>query len=286
MSKSKVAITHDHDIRKGFERALEHLGCLSDLFTNKHVSIKPHDACANPDDTVTCTQADTIKALVGVIKRHNPNKITITGGSSGILGTNHVFELLGINDLISEENIEYFNHNRGPFKRVSLEWGPVKEVVINPHIFSYDTIVSLAQHKSHRKTDISLTMRNIAMAFPAHDYYTHEKTKEESRKSFFSDMHGFIAGMCKRFPVQLAIINGHPAAHQGAVFDSQLIIAGRDFVAVDYVGARVMGISGPVAHIEQAERLGLGHSKPENMEIVGTSIEKAAEIFALRARAA
>jgi len=70
----------------------------------------------------------------------------------------------------------------------------------------------------------------------------------------------------------------------GAIFDSHIVVAGRDFVAVDSVGARIMGISAPVDHIEQAASLGLGQSRLENMEIAGISVEKAAEIFAQRAK--
>jgi len=130
VNKSKVAIIHHPDIEKSLEAALSYLN-LSDLFTDKHVAIKPHDACAHPDEISACTQADTLRALIGLIKRHKPYRITVAGGSNNILETNHVFELLGIHDVISEEKVEYIDLNRGPFKRTKLNWGPAEEIVIN-----------------------------------------------------------------------------------------------------------------------------------------------------------
>ncbi|MDR0308260.1 MAG: DUF362 domain-containing protein [Chitinispirillales bacterium] len=282
MNKPKVAIVHNPDIGRSLAEALECLGNLSGLFTDKHVAIKPDDTLYRANDTSSCTQADTMRALIKLVKRYNPYRVTVAGGSNDG-ETDYIFELLGINNVISEEETEFFDLNHGPFKCISLNWGPVKEVVVNPRILSFDTIISLAQFKEHPKAQISLTMENTAMSIPANDYYGHPEVKHErGHKSLFSDLHGFIAGMCQRFPIQLSIINGHPSTVKGIrniIFDSQLVVAGRDFVAVDSVGARIMGIERPVVYIEQAAFLGLGQSNLRNMDIVGISVEKAAEIF-------
>jgi len=119
------------------------------------------------------------------------------------------------------------------------------------------------------------------MSLPANDYYGHPDIKyEHGHEAFFADLHGFIAGICQRFPISLAIINGHPAMTEKFCFNSQIVIASRDFVAADAIGARVMEIEKPVTYIEQAAFLGLGQSRPENMEIAGISVEEAVEIFA------
>ncbi|MCL2688363.1 MAG: DUF362 domain-containing protein [Chitinispirillia bacterium] len=281
MNKPRVAIAHDPDIKKALGQTFELLGSLSGLFTDKHVAIKPDDSWASAKDSCACTQADTVKALIELIKIFKPYKITVAGGCSDG-ESDQVFQLLGIDNVIIEKDVEFFDLNRGPFKSVSLKWGPVKNVVINPHIFSFDTIISLSQHKSNKKTGASLSMKNIAMSLPANDYYGHPDIKyERGHEAFFADLHGFIAGMCQRFPIQLSIINGHPAMIDKHCFDSQIVIASKDFVAADAVGARVMEIEKPVAHIEQAAALCLGQSKLENMEIAGISVEEAAEIFAL-----
>lgn len=280
MNKPRVAIVYDPNIKKALSQTFELLGSLSNLFTDKHVAIKPDDAWACAKDSHACTQADTVRALIELIKIYRPYKITVAGGCSDG-ESDQVFELLGIDSVISEENVEFFDLNRGPFKSVGLKWGPVKEVVINPHIFSFDTLISLSQHKSNKKTDAALSMKNIAMSLPANDYYGHPDIKyEHGHEAFFADLHSFIAGVCQRFPINLAIINGHPAVMGNNCFESRIVIASRDFVAADAIGAQIMNIEKPVAHIEQAAALGLGQSKLENIETAGISVEEAADIFA------
>lgn len=89
--------------------------------------------------------------------------------------------------------------------------------------------------------------------------------------------------MCQRFPISLGIIVGHPAMVElgpigGLTFESELTIASTDCVAADFVGARILGID-RVRHIEEAEELGLGTSSPNDMEIVGLSLDEAKLIF-------
>jgi hypothetical protein len=56
-----------------------------------------------------------------------------------------------------------------------------------------------------------LALKNIAMSYPAADYYGHPRGSCRQPNQFFDDMHSFIAAMAKRFPIHLAIAVGHPA---------------------------------------------------------------------------
>lgn len=59
-----------------------------------------------------------------------------------------------------------------------------------------------------------------------------------------------------------------------------LVIAGADPVAVDTVGAAVMGVSPTeVKHLVLAERKGLGTCRLEKIEIIGEQIEKVRRNF-------
>jgi uncharacterized protein (DUF362 family) len=171
-----------------------------------------------------------------------------------------------------------------------LNYGPQKEIKINPHILEYETLISLAQHKVHYEATVTLTMKNIAMSFPAADYYGHPRGTQKHPDRFYKDMQGFIAGMCQRFPIQLGIIVGHPAmTGQGPIggltFETELTIVSRDFVAADAIGAKILGID-HVGHIEQAAKLGLGTSYINDIEIAGLSLSEARRIFLEKQNAA
>lgn len=280
--KSRVAIADNLDVEKAINGALDKLEGLSELFVGRHVAIKPNETWASADDLTPCTQADTLRAVIRYVKGYYPKIITVSGGA-GAGETGEIFRLLGIDRVIREEEVEFFDHNRPPFTRVGLYHGPQDEVMVNGHIFDYDSIISLAQHKAHHIAEVTLSMKNIAMSFPAGDYYGHPRAKRLHAHRFFEDMHGFIAGMCQRFRPSLALIVGHPAMTGtgpigGHTFESGIVIASKDFVAADSVGAAILGAD-KVPHILQAQSLGLGTADLHNIEILGVPIGEATKIF-------
>lgn len=280
--KSTVSIFHNDDVEKAVHGALDQIDGLSELFIGKHVAIKPNDTWASAEDLTPCTQADTVRAVIRFVKGYFPKKITVSGGA-GAAETEDVFRLLGIDKVVREEGVEFLDHNRPPFITVNLDYGPQKKVVINEHILGYDTLISLAQHKVHDIATVTLTMKNIAMSYSAADYYGHPRSKRLKEHYFFKDMQSLIAGMCKRFPIDLGIIVGHPAMTGrgpigGKTFETGLVIASKDFVAADYIGARMLGFE-KVAHIQKAESLGLGNASMASIEIAGVPYEEAKRIF-------
>jgi uncharacterized protein (DUF362 family) len=267
--KTKVAITQNEDIQASVAAAFRALEDLTPLFADKHVAIKPNDTWASRRDKTACTQAETLEAVIKQIKRFKPKKITVTGGS-GDAETDDVFNILGLDKVIEQEGVEFFDHNRPPFEAVKLDHGPQNKVMVNPYIFKYEAVVSLAQLKVHQSATVTLTMKNVAMSYPAADYYGHPRETGLHPYNFFDDLHGFIAGMCKRFPFAMGIIVGHPAMLGtgpigGEAVETGLTIAGTDFVAVDSVGARILGHK-RVRHIIEAAELGLGTASAEEIE--------------------
>ncbi len=281
-----VAISEAESVEQGLPQALDLLGDISALFRGKHVAIKPNETWASPSDTTPCTQSDTVRAAIRYVKRFDPSRITVTGGS-GAAETDDVFRILGIDRVIREEEVEFFDHNRSPFTSVALESGPQREVMVNPRVFEYETLVSLAQHKVHYEATVTLTMKNIAMSYPAADYYGHPRSTRKHPHSFYKDMQGFIAAMCRRFPINLGIIVGHPAMIGrgpigGKTFETGLTVAGQDYVAVDAVGAHILG-KDHVGHILQAAAQGQGTADRTKIEIAGVPLEDALRIFTERA---
>jgi uncharacterized protein (DUF362 family) len=163
--------------------------------------------------------------------------------------------------------------------------GPQKSVRVNPRVLEYETLISVAQLKLHETATVTLSLKNIAMSFPAADYYGHPRASQRHENAFFADMHSFIAAMAKRFPVRLAIIAGHPAMIGtgpigGHTVETGLVIASTDPVAADVVGARLLGFQAQgVRHLWEAGRLGLGEMEIENLTFPALSLRRAIEAF-------
>ncbi len=272
-----VIITrHDH-IEEAVRAALGQLD-LDPLVRGKEVAVKPNETWASGRDTTGVTQPDTLRAVLRHLNRLRPDKLVVTGGS-GAAETDGVFRVAGLMDVVEQEGAEFFDHNRPPFAEVGLAYapekdvaGPQKSVMVNPRVLRYDTLVSLAQLKLHETATVTLSLKNVAMSFPAADYYGHPRHSKKHDNAFFDDMHSFIAAMARRFPIHLAVIAGHPA----------MIGTGPlgDTVAADVVGARLLGFRAQgVRHLWEAGRLGLGETDTEEMTFPALGLRQAIEAF-------
>jgi uncharacterized protein (DUF362 family) len=161
--------------------------------------------------------------------------------------------------------------------------------MVNPRVTEYDTLIALNQLKVHATATVTLALKNVAMSYPAADYYGHPRGTCQRPHRFFDDMHSFIAAMARRFPIHLAITVGHPAMIGygpigGHTFETGIAIASTDPVAADVAGAQLLGFQAQaVRHLWEAGRLGLGETEVERMEFPAM---KMAEAFAAFTRAA
>jgi uncharacterized protein (DUF362 family) len=291
-SSLTVSIAHDpSNIEKAITQSLSALNL--DDFRDKVVAIKPNDTTATEDDKTACTQADTLRATIRFIKMLHPRQIVITGGA-GAMETEDVFRVMGYLDVIDSEGVAWFDHNKSPFVAVDVPFGPQRQIMVNPRVLTYEKLVSLAQLKVHRSATVTLAIKNIAMSYPAADFYGHPRVSQKLHPhNILQDKQAFLVGMLMRFPIDLAIVTGHPAMIGmgpigGKAIETGLVFAGRNAVSVDSVAAHVLGFETlGVQHIRQAAQNGLGipyadpnhEGKPGRLTIVGTEVREAAKIF-------
>src|SRR6266542_4069924 len=292
-SRPSVAITQAETIEAAITSALGHLA-LEPLVRGRLVAVKPNDTWASRDDTSAVTQADTLRAVLRHVRGYGPRELVVTGGA-GAAETDEVFRVAGLMDVVEGEGARFFDHNRPPFVEVPLEYrpdrdvaGPQSSVMVNPRVLGYETLIALNQLKLHETATVTLALKNIAMSFPAADYYGHPRSTERHRNAFFEDMHSFIAAMARRFPIHLAITVGHPAMIGtgpigGHCVETGMVIASTDAVAADVVGAQLLGFTPQaVRHLWEAARLGIGESDTEKMIFPALGLREAIERFTER----
>jgi uncharacterized protein (DUF362 family) len=285
-----VAITQNFDIGQAIAKALDEID-VDPLVRGKSVAVKNNETWASKDDKTGVTQPDTLRAVLRYLKRYDPREIVVTGGS-GAGETDEIFRLVGLMDVVEEEGATFFDHNRPPFESIDLRYrpdldvrGPQRSVMVNPRVLEYDSLVLVSQLKLHRTATVTLSLKNIAMSFPAADYYGHPRSKEDHENDFYDDMHSFIASMAQRFPIDLAIIAGHPAMIAtgplgGKAVETGVVIASTDAVAADVVGAKLLGFNvQAVRHLWEAEKLGLGETKIDKMDFPLMDSKEAIEAF-------
>lgn len=285
-----VIITRDDRIESAISKALERIP-LASLVRGRLVAVKPNETWASAEDTTGITQPDTLRAVLRAVRVHQPRTLVVTGGA-GAAQTDEVFRIGGLMDVVEKEGAEFFDHNRAPFVSVELPYrpsadvaGPQTSVMVNPRVLEYETLIAVSQLKMHETATVTLALKNIAMSFPAADYYGHPRSTQQHENRFFDDMHSFIAAMAKRFPIHLAITVGHPAMIGtgplgGHTIETGLAIASTDALAADVVGARLLGFRlQAVRHLWEAARLGVGESDISNMRFPMLSLRDAIGAF-------
>ena len=289
-----VSVTQNESIEHAISEALDHLS-IQGLVRGKRVAVKPNETWASAEDTTGVTQPDTLRAVLRYLKRYSPRELVVTGGA-GAAQTGEVFRCAGLTEVVEEEGAIFFDHNQPPFVSVDLEYarqadvdGPQHSVMVNPKILEYETLIALNQLKLHETATVTLALKNIAMSFPAAEYYGYPRSRQRHQHHFFADMHSFIAAMVKRFPIDLAITVGHPAMIGtgplgGHTVETGLVIASTDALAADVVGARLLGFtSQAVRHLWEAGQLGIGESDLERMTFPGLTVRQAIEAFTIAA---
>jgi uncharacterized protein (DUF362 family) len=285
-----IVITRNDRIEAAIVEALESVP-LASFVRGRLVAVKPNDTWASEEDTTGITQPDTLRAVLRAVRAYEPRTLVVTGGA-GAAETDEVFRIGGLMQVVTDEGAEFFDHNRPPFVPVDLAYrpsaevaGPQKSVMVNPRVLEYETLIAVNQLKLHETATVTLALKNIAMSFPAADYYGHPRSTQHHQHSFFDDMHPFIAAMAKRFPIHLAITVGHPAMIAtgplgGHTVETGLVVASTDALAADVVGARLLGFRPQaVRHLWEASRLGIGESDTDKMQFPKLSLTDAIGIF-------
>ena len=280
------------DIGAAIDEALDAIA-LEPLVAGKRVAIKPNETWASEEHKAGITQPDTLRAVLRNVKRFGPRELIVTGGS-GAAETDDVFRVSGLMDVVQEIGATFVDHNRPPFKSVDLAYapgrdvkGPQRAIMVNPRVLEYDTLIVLSQLKLHETATVTLALKNVAMSYPAADYYGHPRSTQKHDNCFFDDMHSFIAAMARRFPIDLAITVGHPAMIAtgplgGHAVETGIVIASTDALAADVVGARLLGFKlQAVRHLWEASRLGIGEADEERMRFPRLSLRDAIEAFTL-----
>jgi len=182
-----------------------------------------------------------------------------------------LFKWAGVDTVAEKWNVKLLDLNKDEFVEVSPS-NPLalKEVKIAKTALE-STIISVPKLKLHRLASVTLSLKNMMGAVtPKGSIHNHLSQKIVDLASIIKPriavIDGIIAG------------EGHEAS--GNPVEMNLVIAGADPVAVDAVGAAVMGIPPEIVkHLRLAEEKGLGTCDLKQIEILGEPIEKVKKKF-------
>jgi uncharacterized protein (DUF362 family) len=239
----------------------------------KKVLIKVNFITTMTWDTGATTDPIVVEALIQRLKKL-PLEIYVVESDATMTNADKAFKATGMAEMCDQYGVECLNLRHAPDRiKVKVPNGECLKDITVPHIVTESAIISAAKMKTHVATKVTLGMKNMFGLLP-------DKLKMKYHAKGISKVIVDINTVLKP---HLTVIDGFVAMEgkgpvDGSPVNMNLIIAGKDPVATDATGARVMGIDPhEISHIRTAHQKGLGNI--DDIEIVGSQLDEVKRVF-------
>jgi uncharacterized protein (DUF362 family) len=224
-------------------------------------------------DTGATTDPMVVEAIIERLKNLKV-KIYVVESDATMTGADKAFEATGMRELCEREEVQFLNlrHVKDRVK-IEVPHGETLNSVTVPRIVTESAIISAAKLKTHMATTVTLGMKNMFGLLP-------DKFKGKYHAKGINKVIVDINTVVKS---ALTVIDGFVGMEgrgpsDGTPVKMDLIIAGKDPVATDATGARIMGFDPhEISHIRKANEKGLGNI--DDIQVVGEKLESVARTF-------
>jgi uncharacterized protein (DUF362 family) len=270
MAKSTiVSIAHTSDPVEGPKKALDMIGAGDILDRYERVLIKPNYVNSSRPETGVTTDPHVVKGIVEYLLGHgwSTKEFAVGEGGMATYDTMETFKSVGLADMLEEYDVTLLDLNAQPHVDVKIPGGKsLKSVRVAKPFLDYDCILSVPKLKVHCWSLSTLSMKNMMGGILP-------------KGIMHDDLHQKIVDLNKAFGPELTVIDGIVGCqgHELACdpVNSDVIIAGEDFVATDAVGSFLMGLCpDEIPYLKLAKKAGLGENSMEKIEYAGEPISK------------
>jgi len=282
MKNREVAIQRGENVPETVRNTIALLGGLGSLIRKGDtVLIKPNYAVPMTSDTGATTNSEVVVGVIEAVKETGAGEIIVAESSIVGFDAGKIMEELGVTELFEEAGARVLNldkNGNNVVERKVPRGKLLKNIGIFKPVVDCDVLISVPVLKTHIYTRVSLGMKNVKGTLPDvqkkvfHRVGVREKTGEPF------ELDRCIADMMTVHHPNFTLIDG-TVGQEGFVPGSGVcgtpvrmntIIAGTDFVAVDAVGAYVMGMEPlQVNHIRYSHEMGLGQANVQKLRILG-----------------
>jgi uncharacterized protein (DUF362 family) len=229
---SRVSIVRGTNPQDMAVKALEMTASHEALPRGKPVLVKPNYIKARHPSTGITTDSRVIEGVVKFLKQNHVEDITI-GEGSGFADTFKAFQVAGVDALAEKWSVKLVDLNKDEFVEVEPANPLALKKVKVAKTALESTIISVPKLKPHRIASVTLSIKNMMGAMTP-------------MGSMHNDLSKNIADLASIIKPSIAVIDGIIAGEghetSGKPVKMNLVITGTDPVAVDAVGAAVMGI--------------------------------------------
>jgi len=269
------------DTTNGLPAALEAIfapygGVANVIPSGSRVYVKPNGVHFSPG---TYTDPAVVDALMGWLGDHGYRRPALMENCTHGAATRLVFAVVGYADIARRHGAELVYLDEGKTVPYTLEGeeAPIRisrrlyETFIDPARRPGNFYLSLPKLKTHSMTTVTLGVKN-QQAFPIHEDRMHFHNHDT--------LHLRLARLYRMVQPDFCIIDGVTAVFHGnapprTLLDEcsaqlNILVGGQDTVAVDTVGARVMGYTiEEVEHLRLTAEWGLGEGRLDSIDVIG-----------------
>lgn len=280
MSKPVVSIVKHDDTYKSVKEAFELCDGLKDFNKNDKILIKPNlvawdfDLPYPPFGVVTTTAV--MSALVKILYEEGYTNLTIGEGSLAVTGsmTEKIYDVLGYEELQQKYGVKLVDLNKDKFEEVDLDG---VKLSIARSALEADKIINVPVLKTHNQCKVSLGIKNFKGCI--------DRKSKKKCHARDEELEHMFPRIVEKLPVALTLIDGIFAlekgpGHSGKAFRRDILVASKDMLACDVVGAALLGYNADdVEHFKfYAQRNG-GTLNLADIETRGESIADHAEFL-------
>jgi uncharacterized protein (DUF362 family) len=260
--KSQVAIvnaTYEGDILTPLRTAWEAVD--SPAVTGKRVVIKPNIIYNLPGAAIN-THPTVLDAVIRLFRERGAKEVIVAEGSAYQRDITDLLYQSGIKKVLDDLNVPFVDLNHDDLVKVPTKAGlnGLENMWFPKTIAQADLLISVPKMKTHHWAGVTLSMKNLYGTVPGVKYGWPKNTLHAT------GIEQNIAELYETMPPQAAIVDGIVAMEgDGPLFGvprtAQVLVVGRDLVAVDATCARIMGFEpskNSLKHIWYADWLGQG----------------------------
>jgi uncharacterized protein (DUF362 family) len=277
--KTKVSIVRTQNRTEGVKKAIDLL--KSNPFQGKAVVLKPNFNSADP--TPGSTHIDTLKSIVSNIKEMGAKRITLAERSGPGDSTQTVLQKRGVVALSEELGFEIINLQEmgaNGWVHVNPQGSHWRNGFHFPRIYlEAESIVQTCCLKTHAYGGhFTLSLKNSVGMVPRDGYpYMQELHSSPNQRLLIAEINSVYSTDLVVLDGVEAFVDGGPM--RGTRVDANVILAGKDRVAIDATGVAILRLfgttpavsQGPIFSLQQIARaaeLGVGIKSPDQIELV------------------
>jgi len=283
---TKVALVKGDDRKTNILRALELISDDLDLNGRRPVIKVNFVSTYKP---LCATHPDAVRAIVEfLIDRGEKDIVLAEGAAFG--NTARGFREYGYNALIKEYNLKLIDLNDPDSWKIiyvihpDMKPHPVKiaQTMADPNHY----IISVTRPKSHLLVGVTLTAKNVIMgSIMIMDKVRMHPTEAGNRVLDYN-----LFTVMQHLHIDLGVIDGFEGMEGngpilGNPVDHRVAIAGTDYLAVDRVGAEVMGADfDNIRYLNYLWDWGFGEADLEKIQVIGETIESCRKKYKMAPR--